>query len=134
MDPEQLDLIRRCGEIAGVLREETGLRVEMKPALLGQMWDGWKVRIGDDRTQRSFWFHEDEIQQTEPRESVYWIICQLQDGGWHYVNAKLRPPAREDSQDQENRQHDDDNGVGALTGHVHGEHSYAGYEYKPMGA
>jgi hypothetical protein len=106
------ELARRCGELAGVLHEETGLRVEVQAGPLGPMWDGWKVRVGGAGGPR-WWFSDEEILSVEPSELADRISSE--------VNERLRPPAGEDGQYDEDDQQDEDNGVGALTGHVHGD-------------
>jgi hypothetical protein len=101
------ELARRCGELAGVLHEETGLRVEVKRDGLGfGLWACCK-------TAGCWWVANEEILSVEPRELADRIATA--------VNSALRPPAGEDGQYDEDDQQDEDNGVGALTGHVHGD-------------
>jgi hypothetical protein len=111
MSPERLELARRCGELAGVLHEETGLQVSV---VLGFGGVGRVVWVEERPHWLQGWsFSDEQILSVEPREIADRISSE--------VKSSLRSPRPEDRKHQENRQHHDDDGVGALASHIHEE-------------
>jgi hypothetical protein len=113
-----LELTKRCAELGGVLRAATECAIEVYPAPVLGFEDRWIVAFARGERVVDFGYSAAELCRGVHDIAVELVRWAMQESTWTQY-SRLRSPAGEDGEDEQDRQHDDDDGVGALSGHIH---------------